>query len=183
IVHESSTFATEVLGPAAADHFSVFEGDRLIEEFRGTNTCVGGYLDACADGGVEAVPVLHARAEPAGSVAPEVYRALEERLLAGLPATCDVALLDLHGAGLVGTDSSLDLRLLRAVRAALPATIIAAVMDLHANLSDEIVGLTDVLVGFNRYPHTDMAERAARSARIALAALAGTVRPRVRHLR
>jgi microcystin degradation protein MlrC len=184
IVHESSTFAAEVTGPVWEHQFEIVEGDRLMREFTGTNTCVGGYLAVCAELGIPVLPALHARAEPAGPVAPQAYLALEQRLFAALSPACDVVLLELHGAGVVVPDESLDHRLLRAVRQALPSGVpVAATMDLHANLTPETAGLVDVLVGFKRYPHTDMAEQASRAAGIALAAAAGSVRPCTRLLR
>ena len=38
-------------------------------------------------------------------------------------------------------------------------------LDLHANISDGMVALADVLVGYDTYPHIDMAERGWRRRR------------------
>jgi microcystin degradation protein MlrC len=181
IAHESSTFATAVTGATTLADFAVHTGTDLVDEFIGSNTCVGGYLAACAEAGVAVLPGLHARAEPAGAVAYPAYIALRERLLATLRTDCELILLDLHGAGVLGAEDSLELDLLRAVRAAVgPSPVLAVTVDLHANLPPELCQLVDVLVGFHEYPHTDMAERARRAAGIAVATARGQVRPRLR---
>ncbi|MFI1972826.1 hypothetical protein BLA24_31035 [Streptomyces cinnamoneus] len=186
IVHESSTYATEVTGRTGEESFAVFTGEALVEEFQDTATCAGGYIDACRRGGARLVPALHARAEPAGAVSPRAFEALCSRLLArigdGPPA--DALLLDLHGAGVIAPDRSLDAELLRRVRNLVGRRpVLAVTMDLHANPPAEVFDLADVVAGFQEYPHVDMAERARRAADVALAALRGEAAPVTRHLR
>jgi microcystin degradation protein MlrC len=41
-----------------------------------------------------------------------------------------------------------------------PDVPIVATLDLHANISQRMVDVADVLVGYDTYPHVDMAERA-----------------------
>jgi microcystin degradation protein MlrC len=185
LVHESSTFMTDITGPTTMADFDVHVGDELLAEFRGTNTCVGGYLAACERRGVTVVPVLHARAEPSAAVDPVAYEVLAKRLVEGVRAArdADLALLDLHGAATLTTGSSLDLALLRIVRAVLgPDMPIAVTMDLHANLPADLPPLVDVLVGFHEYPHTDMASRAELAGELAIQQALGHVRPIVRKL-
>jgi microcystin degradation protein MlrC len=77
-------------------------------------------------------------------------------------------LLELHGAA-TAESGPIDMRLLADVRAlAGPAATVAITLDLHANLPPAVTELVDVVVGLHEYPHVDMAERAARAARIAL---------------
>lgn len=174
-----------VTGPTRAADFDVHTGAGLAAEFPGTNTIVGGYLAACDRLGVTPVPVLHARAEPGAAVQPAAYRELERRFLelARAAGPVEVVLLDLHGAGaLVGGDS-IELALLRHVRALVgPGVPVAVTLDLHANLPAELVGLADVLVGFHEYPHTDMAVRAERAAGLAIGQARGRCRPVTRLL-
>jgi microcystin degradation protein MlrC len=180
IVHESSTFVLQVMDPTGPADFEVHAGAELLTAFGGTNTIVGGYLAACRRHGAEPVPALHARAEPGPAVDPAAYLDLERRLLAraGDAGPADVILLDLHGAGSLTSGESLDLAVVRRVRdLAGPATVIGATLDLHANLPAELVELTDVLVGFQEYPHTDMAVRAELTADIAIGLARGTLRP------
>jgi len=185
IVHESSTFATGVTGLVTAADFTTVEGEQLLAGFAGTATVMGGYLAGAAQGGLDVMPTLHARAEPAGAVHPAVFAQLQRRLLDLLEAgRCQLVLLDMHGAGVVSPDDSLDLWLARAVRAAVgPSVLIAATLDLHGNVPVELADELDIVVGYQEYPHVDVAERAARAARIAAAGASGQLRPRTRVLR
>ncbi len=185
IVHESSTFMLAVAGPTELADFEVHAGGELPASFDGTNTIVGGYLAACRRLGVTAVPSLHARAEPGAAVEPGSYQILEGRLLdlAESAGPVDLVLLDLHGAGTMASGESLDLALVRAVRALVgPRVVIGMTLDLHANLPADLIQLADVLVGFQEYPHTDMAVRAELTASLAIAQAQGTRRPEVRRL-
>jgi microcystin degradation protein MlrC len=169
----------EYLGTADLAAFSYHAGADLLAEFTGTATVTGGYLDACAAAGAEVRPAAHARAEPGPAVGPDAYRELEGRLLARLRAAgdCDVVLLDLHGAGVVAPDRSMDVAVLRAVRALLPRAVLAVTMDLHANVPPALLDLADVVTGFHAYPHTDAADRSRLAGELAFAAARGTVTP------
>lgn len=185
LVHESSTFMVQVSGPTRVSDFDVHTGVDLVREFAGTNTIVGGYLAACARLGVDPVPTVHARAEPGAAVAPDAARQLLALLTDSFRAAppADLVLLDLHGAGALETGESLDLAVVREVRALVgPGVPIAVTVDLHANLPEELVALVDVLVGFQEYPHTDMAVRAELAGSLAIAQATGGVRPVVRLL-
>lgn len=185
IVHESSTFVLQVTGPTVLEDFEVHAGPDLIKAFEGTNTVIGGYLAACGLLGVTVAPTLHARAEPGAAVDPAAYQVLERQVLDLTEAAgkADLILLDLHGAGTLVSGESLDLALVRALRAlAGPDAVLGMTLDLHANLPSELVGLTDVLVGFQEYPHIDMASRAEVTAGLAIATARRRLRPVVRKL-
>lgn len=183
IVHESSGYMVEFSGPTRLDAFDVHTGAELIGEFAGTNTVVGGYLTACHRLDVEPVAGLHARAEPGAAVLPDAFGELLDAMLDRVRAAgaVDVVLLDLHGAGALTTGESLDLAVVRALRDLLGHEVpIAVTVDLHANLPAELVELVDVLVGFQEYPHTDMAVRAERAAALAVEVSRGGPRPVLR---
>ena len=67
--------------------------------------------------------------------------------------------------------------LLRRIRRMAPDLPIAVSLDLHANLTDEMVRNCTVIVGYKTYPHLDMYEAGAHAARILLQALKGAVTP------
>ncbi|GHF65640.1 microcystinase C [Streptomyces mashuensis] len=181
-MHESSTLMTDYLGTAELSAFSCHRGTGLLTEFTGTATVTGGYLTACAEAGAEVRPAFHARAEPGPAVGPATYRALRDHLAEGIAAAgdCDVVLLDLHGAGVVAPGRSLDVDVLRTVRALLPRAVVAVTMDLHANVPAELPELADIVTGFHEYPHTDAADRSRLAGDLALATARGDLRPTVR---
>ncbi|MES2790693.1 MAG: M81 family metallopeptidase, partial [Planctomycetota bacterium] len=107
ISHETSTFSqTPTTLADFAAGFGLYRGPAVIERFRGTNICTGGFIDGAERHGFELVPLLWTFAYPAGLIPRTDYDALKgeflERLAeaqAGGPV--DGILLDLHGAMVV----------------------------------------------------------------------------------
>jgi microcystin degradation protein MlrC len=54
---------------------------------------------------------------------------------------------------------------------------VIATLDLHANISPRMVELADVLIGYDTYPHIDMAERGEEAAKVLARLMRGEVRP------
>ena len=86
-------------------------------------------------------------------------------------------LLDLHGAMVVRSHEDGEGELLRRIRAIDPRTPIGVVLDMHANLYDDIVRHATVVTGYHTYPHVDVREAGMLAARIVLRAVRGEVRP------
>jgi microcystin degradation protein MlrC len=88
----------------------------------------------------------------------------------------DGVYLDLHGAMVTPRFHDAEGEILARVRALIgPHVPLVASLDLHANISERMVGLADVLTVYRTYPHIDMAQTGARAAR-ALLQLADGVR-------
>jgi microcystin degradation protein MlrC len=97
---------------------------------------------------------------------------LIRRLKAAMPL--DGIFLSQHGAADATGDVDPDGTILRKVREAVgPNVPVVATLDLHANVSAEMVKHADVLVSYRENPHTDMAERGADCARHLRAILGG----------
>ena len=52
-----------------------------------------------------------------------------------------------------------------------------ATLDLHANISPRMVDLADVLIGYDTYPHIDMAERGEEATAVLARLMRGEIRP------
>lgn len=90
----------------------------------------------------------------------------------------DGVLLDQHGAMVVEGIEDADGDFLAAVREAVgPNCPVVATFDLHGNHSSTRLAATTALVGFDTYPHVDMAERGREAADILVSTLRGLVRP------
>ncbi|MBL6928483.1 MAG: M81 family metallopeptidase [Rhodospirillales bacterium] len=98
--------------------------------------------------------------------------------MAGVAGRVDGALIFLHGAMTTPTRTDPELDLMRAVRAAVgPDMPIMLALDLHANLSPEIVETCSALFGYHFSPHVDMAQTGERAARCIVRMARGEVRP------
>ncbi|HZZ77975.1 MAG TPA: M81 family metallopeptidase, partial [Gemmataceae bacterium] len=104
ISHETSTFASTPTMLHDFEHgLGLYRGPDIVERFRGSNNCTGGFIDGAARHGFELVPLLWTFAYPGGLIARTDYETLKaeflDRLRNALPV--DGVLLDLHGAMVV----------------------------------------------------------------------------------
>ncbi|MGI9255288.1 MAG: M81 family metallopeptidase, partial [Thermomicrobiales bacterium] len=68
--------------------------------------------------------------------------------------------------------------LLERVRAIVgPDVPIVSILDLHANVSPRMAAAADILVGYDTYPHVDMAERGEEASQLLARLITGEARP------
>lgn len=165
ISHESSTFSTV---PTTLQHFRErgwYTGEALLETFTGTKSALGGFIDAARDAAFEVVPTMTASAVPAGPVNAEATETLTRQLADMIRAAnrkqpLDGVLLALHGAMVSELDDDGESYIIRAVREVVgPELPIIVELDLHGNISQEMVDLATIAVAYDEYPHTDPYER------------------------
>jgi len=162
--HEANTFASS---------FATFEeyttsgsgsflcGEPLLAKFKGTADYLGGMIDAASAQDVELIPTISVLAA-APTLSKDCADRLSAMLLQGVEEnqnTIDGICLALHGAGCTEETDDLEADILRKIRAVvgndMPITI---TLDLHGNLSDEMVSLTNGVFGIKHYPHIDQHE-------------------------
>ncbi|MBI3972597.1 MAG: M81 family metallopeptidase [Chloroflexi bacterium] len=159
------------------------EGEGLIEAARQRRLELAGALAACQEAAVEPVPGLAAWAMPWGVVEDKTYRMLRDRLLSGLRAAhasraLDGVLLVLHGAMQAGGEDDPEGDLLAAVRRIVgPHVPLAATLDLHANVTDRMAAMANILVAYHTVPHVDMYETGHEAMRLLIRAARGEIRP------
>jgi microcystin degradation protein MlrC len=187
IIHETSTCVDT---PTTTRDFEfdrgIIRGPDILTRFRATNVCTGGFIEGAEKNDFELVPLLRASAFPSGLIRRADYDALLQEMLDRLSAAeseggpVDGALLDLHGAMVVeGLDDG-DGHVIEAVREYLgPDRPIVVTQDLHGNHTRARVAAADALVGFDTFPHIDMAERGVEAAEIIARAVRGEIRPRM----
>jgi microcystin degradation protein MlrC len=165
ITQESNTFAPL---PSVIDDFSIETGEDLLTSSLGTNTEIGGFLTTLNALQVEAVPLVSAFAVPAGPVSDQAFEELAGLLIERVRASeLDGLLLSLHGAWSSASHPSADAELVKRVRKLIGSRIpIVLTLDLHANVTPELVQEVQGLVGFRTYPHIDMGETGEKAARL-----------------
>jgi microcystin degradation protein MlrC len=170
--------------PGSWAHFGphdVRRGSEMLELADGTRTELGGVLDAARERGIELVPLLMAKASSsAGVLLDGVFSAilgeLVERLRQAGPV--DGVLLVLHGAMVAERYDDATGEILRAVRAAIgPGVPLVGTLDLHANVTQQMVRQATALAGYHTAPHVDLYETGQRGMRLLLAAASGDASP------
>ncbi len=120
-----------------------------------------------AAGPWQPVPILLTGAEPGGPVEQgffaETVAEMERRLREALPV--DAVYISNHGAMVATSSMDPDGDLFRMVRETVgPEPPIVATLDLHANVSAQMVEQTDLLISYVKNPHTDQEERGIEAA-------------------
>ena len=169
--HETNTFAPFPTGwaqfqqPGAWPPFAT--GDKAVEQVRGLNVPLGGFVDQ--DAGFDLVPILYAAAEPGGYVTSEAFDHITGGLCERLAGAEDIdaVYLDLHGAMVTDEYEDGEGEILARVRSVVgPDLPIAVSLDLHGNLSPEFARLASCMTIYRTYPHIDMGATGARAARL-----------------
>ncbi|MHA6523924.1 M81 family metallopeptidase [Tessaracoccus sp. G1721] len=146
---ESSTFSPHLSGDEA---FTLRAGAALLAYYP--------FLDPGRDlrEAADWVPLHHGRSLPGGAVRPETYRRMKEEILSGIAedGPFDAFFLDIHGAMSVVGMRDAEGDLATAVRAALgDDTLVATSMDLHGNVSRQLLDAVDLITCYRMAPHED----------------------------
>ena len=178
--HETNTFSPVPTPLSSFGPKGPYRGRAAAEAYRGTNTPMAAFLDIFDEAGAEIETPVAGNAHPSGPVAASAYREMSDLICQAVDRGCDALCLDLHGAMVAETTDDGEGTLLARLRAQRPDLPIAVALDLHANLTDEIIDNCTVLTGYRTYPHVDTYDTGARAGRILLAALRGEARPVMR---
>jgi microcystin degradation protein MlrC len=130
--------------------------------------------------GWQVVESLCAFAMPAGRTVKKVYEAFREEILADLRAALPVdgVLLSMHGAMVADGYDDCEGDLLGRVRKIVgPDVPVGAELDLHCNISEDLLKDATALVLFKEYPHVDVPERADDLFTVMEGAIEGRTRP------
>lgn len=164
--HETNTFAATRTGRAEFRAYQHAAGDDMIARYRGTGTELGGMIAGAERRGLTLVPLVFAAAVPSGLVTDAFLEEFLDETCRRLEVSgpVDGVLVVLHGAAVGESYPDADGAVLQAVRRIVGRTCpVAATIDLHANVSETMAESADVLVGYDTYPHTDMAARGAEA--------------------
>ena len=166
ISHETHSFAEP--HTTLAD-FHLHRGEEVLTALTGSPSTIGGMIQGAREHRWELLPTFHASAMPGGTVVEEAYQAmlgeLVERLKGAMPL--DGVLLGLHGA--MFTEKQLDPEgdILAKVRDVVGAEVpIVIVLDMHGNVSPQMVELADVILAYDTNPHLDSYPRGQEAADI-----------------
>ena len=169
--------------PGSWDHFgpgAILRGDEMPAQ-QGIRDELGGALAVTQAQNVNIAALLYARASSsAGPMRQDVFDTILGELLERLRGVgpVDGVLLVLHGALVTEEMDDGTGAILRAMRETIGAdTPLVGTLDLHANVTDQMVRQSTALVGFHTAPHVDLYETGQRGMNLLIQASAGRVRP------
>jgi microcystin degradation protein MlrC len=179
VKHETNTFSPvpTPLGRFSIDGSEPPVGEAAYRAYRGTGTPTGAFIALAERVGAEVAMPIAASAAPSGPVEDDAFEFMAECVCRAVADGCDAVLLDLHGAMVTRRYEDGEGELLRRVRAIAPRVPIGVALDMHANVSAELVGHATCISGYHTYPHIDMEETGLRVGEAILALLAGSAAP------
>ncbi|MCX7159010.1 MAG: M81 family metallopeptidase, partial [Proteobacteria bacterium] len=107
----------------------------------------------------------------------KAFEYMAGRICDAVAKGCDAILLDLQGAMVTESYEDGEGELLARVRKLAPNTPIAVALDMHTNLYPAIVENSDVIAGYQTYPHVDVYETGMRAGKALFAMLEGKAKP------
>src|SRR3989442_8875764 len=94
MMHETNTFSPV---PTPLASFRPLSGQEAIEEFRDTNTQIGGFLDVAKEAGAEVIVPLAAGAHPSGYVDNAAYEDMCDAIVGAIRGGCGAGSLAVPG--------------------------------------------------------------------------------------
>lgn len=167
--HETNTFASTHAGfEEFLKHDAwpgLVRGPELFDAVAGINLPIWGFIQAAREDGHELVPLCWSSAEPSSYVTEDAFERITGMMVEDLRThgPFDAVYLDLHGAMAVEHVQDGEGETLARVRRAVgPGVPVVNSLDLHANITEQMVAVSDVMSIYRTYPHIDMEQTGAR---------------------
>ncbi len=179
LCHETNTFSSVTTDLAKFERDGIQRGEEIVALNATARTSLSGFLAAGKDD-VEIVPLIWAWANPSAAITREAFTDLTTEMLALLAngGPWDAVFLAQHGAAVSEEFPDADGEIIRQVREFVGADIpIGVTLDMHANVTPEVVRNATVIVGFQTNPHIDARERAEECASLILDTVRGRIKP------
>ena len=158
--HETNSFSN--ISASVEDiHRLMRVGESYVKGCTGVRCMMGGFIDESRELGIQLLAASHVDITPCDATqqdAFEMYRDtfVEQVWAAHCEEPLDAIALNIHGAAIAVGYPDVEYELLRALRARFGREMpIGMVLDLHGNITPEMLELSDVIVGYKEYPHPD----------------------------
>src|ERR1700732_466406 len=171
-LHETNTFAPTKAGYADFVHGggwpAMAQGPDVLKTIRNINVGLAGFIEQAEANGGELAPSIFCAASPSAHVTEDAFERIVKVMVDGIRAAgpLDAVYLDLHGAMVTEHLDDGEGEVLKRVREVIGKDLPLVVsLDLHANVTPEMVEHADALIAYRTYPHVDMADTGRAAAR------------------
>jgi microcystin degradation protein MlrC len=164
-LHETNTFAPT---KASYDDFvhgggwpAMATGRDVLNVMRNINVGLAGFVEQAEAHRWELIPTISCGASPSAHVTRDAFERVVGVMIDGIKATgpMDAVYLDLHGAMVTEHFDDGEGEILRRIRKVVGNELPLVVsLDLHANVTPQMVDHADALIAYRTYPHIDMAD-------------------------
>ena len=158
----------------------IYEGQAILRAIEGKDLALTGGIHALRDAGAEIIPIFAAKGGAGGHVEDSFFHEARARIADGIAAAgpLDGIYIAMHGAMICGVEKDPEGAVLAEIRARIgPHVPLAISLDLHAHVTPRMVAATDIIVGYETYPHVDTYRTGGCAAGLLLRAMRGDIRP------
>jgi microcystin degradation protein MlrC len=181
--HESNTFSKIPASLDLWERSGILEGDAIRAEYESSQSTLAGFFALeKEDPEVRVVPLVFTRLMPMGAMTAEAVEHIMRRVTDAIRdnGPWNAVLLPLHGAAVSLPYPDADGELVRRVRELVgPDVPIGLALDMHANVSRQMVDNADVVTVYQTNPHIDTFSRALECARLTVQMVRGQIKPRI----
>src|SRR5207244_319834 len=143
-------------------------GTDVLRVMRNIDIGLAGFVGQAEALGWEMVPTISCSASPSAHVTRDAYERIVKVMVEGIAAAArlDAVYLDLHGAMVTDHLDDGEGEILARVRKVIGKDLPLVVsLDLHANVTPQMVEHADALIAYRTYPHVDMADTGRAAAK------------------
>ena len=182
INHETNSFSNILVDNTMLSQRRI-EGERIRIVSTPVHSWAGGIFAKAQELNVEIVPTAVAYLNPSGPITRDAFDIHLNRIMELLDQAhrekpLDAIALNLHGAGVANGYPDIEGTVLRTIRERFGYDIpVGVVLDLHANVTRQMMELADLLVGVKCYPHVDQYEMSAEMLEILVDMVKNNWRP------
>ena len=169
ISHETNTFHSIKTEYKNFEESGMILKEKEIEKLYESPSTIGGFFKASRDYGFDLVPLMFATTGPLGTITSVTFEKLINEILDKMKnhGPFDGVLLDLHGAAVSEEFEDMDGEITRRVRNLIGPDIPFGInLDMHANVSKEMVKNTDITNIYQTTPHLDADETGYKCAEL-----------------
>jgi len=180
VSHETNTFNIWKTGEDAFRDRFFLRGDAALAQRGKANTELAGFHEAGQAYDWDIRHVLSVAAGPSSYVKRAAFDWFCDPIVGrAADGEYDGILLALHGAMVTDFCEDGEGEILRRIRKVIDRSIpIAMTLDPHANVTEQMIDLADIIVSFKTYPHIDMHTIARHAGDILQRTMAGEITPR-----
>lgn len=180
VIQESNTFSPVRSTLADFRSHQWLEGAAILDN--PVENELQGCLRAAKEHQVEVVPTISANAISSGKFSAAAFAELKTLITEKMKqaGSVDGVYFAMHGAMVAEDCDDVEGELLHIIRRLVGDSVpIVVSLDLHANVTGNIVQSVDGLLGFRTFPHTDFSETGYRSAQLLFSIVRGEVKPHI----
>ena len=178
--YEGNSFSQKIDGRENFEMNTLSYGKKLIEVSENQQIAITGGIDWLKKNNCKILPILIAKSGSGGKVKKEFFLEIKKQILKRIKKLLPIngVYIALHGAMICSELDDPEGDLLRSIRKIVGEDIvIAASLDLHAHVTKLMVSSSDILVGYETYPHEDAYSTGVKAGDLLIKALNREIKP------